>query len=174
MRVTWGKNVTRINFYQEKKPMLLYTALISGIVALLLAWRVNQKNKDLQERIAQVNSRIYHLRHEIQESLQLAEQERLKLTFEILKLQGNLQLTGDMKISEIYAAHPQAQQVLAGFHVGGCSSCAVDDSQTLAEAIALSGRDLKPALVALNTLVANGNGQLTPDMLKTPNVQLQL
>lgn len=154
--------------------MLLYIALAAGIVAALLAWRAGNKNNELQERIAQVNSRVYHLRREMQESLQQAEQERLKLKFELLKLQGNLHLTGDMRVGEIYAAHPQAQQVLAGFHIGGCASCVVDDRQTLAEAVALSGRDLEPVLVALNGLVANDDGQLPPEMLQVPNVQLQL
>ena len=92
---------------------------------------------------------------------------------EILKLQRKLQITPDMPIGKIMAVHPQAQQVLAGFHLGGCSSCLVDDAQTLAEAAAVNGRALEPILVALNTLVAdNGNGTILPKQLKTPNIEL--
>jgi len=69
--------------------------------------------------------------------------------------------------------HPQAQQVLAGFHLGGCSSCSVDERQSLSEAAAVNGRELEPILAALNTLVAqNGNDAEATEPIKTPNVQL--
>ena len=157
--------------------MLTYIALILGAVSLLMAWSANRKNKDLKERIAQVNSRVYHLRREIHETQEVAAQERAALRFEILKLQGDLKVTPEMQIGEITAIHPQAQQVLAGFHLGGCSSCVVDDQQTLAEAAAVNGREVEPILVALNTLVAegaSGNGMVSPDQLKAPNVELQM
>jgi hypothetical protein len=154
--------------------MLTYAALAIGLIAILMAWRANRKNKDLIERIAQVNSRVYNLRREMQDSQEQAQQALLKLKYELLKVQGGLQVTGQMKIGEIVAAHPQAQQVLAGFHLGGCGSCMVDDNQPLAEAAALNGRELEPILVALNGLVADSaNGQASPEQLKTPNVQLQ-
>ena len=154
--------------------MLTYAALALGLIAFLMAWSASRKNKDLKERIAQVNSRVYNLRREMQETQEQAQTELLKLKFELLKLQGELKVTGEMKIGEILAIHPQAQQVLAGFHIGGCGSCMVDDSQSLTEAAALNGRELEPILLALNTLVAqNGNGQVAPEQLKSPNVQLQ-
>lgn len=157
--------------------MLVYVALALGITGMVMAWSANRKNKDLKERIAQVNSRVYHLRSEIQETQEAAEQERTALRFEILKLQGDLKVTPEMQIGEITAIHPQAEQVLAGFHLGGCSSCVVDVTQSLAEAAAVNGREVEPILMALNTLVAdgeNGNGMVSPEQLKAPNVELQM
>ncbi len=156
--------------------MLTYVVLVLGLAALLLAWRANRTNKDLSERIAQVNSRVYQLRRDMQEAREQAEHDRLKLKFELLKLRGELPVSGEMRVAEILALHPQAQQVLAGFHLGGCSSCIVDENQSLAEAAALNGRELEPILMALNLLAAespNGNGRLSVEQLKTPNVQLQ-
>lgn len=156
--------------------MLTYAAVLLGLAALLLAWRANRRNKELGERIAQVNSRLYQLRRDMQAAQEQAEHDRLKLKFELLKLQGELRVTGEMAIGEITRIHPQAQQLLAGFHLGGCASCMVDDRQSLAEAAALNGRELEPILLALNVLVAegsNGSGQLSVEQLKTPNVQLQ-
>jgi hypothetical protein len=153
-----------------------YIALTIGLIGLLMAWRANAKNKDLQERIARTNSRVYDLRRELLEIQQTAQQETMQLKFQLLKLQGELKVTPDMKISEIVALHPQAEQVLAGFHLGGCASCATDPGQSLSEAIGVYGRELEPILVALNTLIADGeNGHETvpPERLKTPNVQLQ-
>jgi hypothetical protein len=157
--------------------MLSYIALAVGIIGLVVAWSANRKNKDLKERIAQTNSRVYQLRREIQETQEAAAQERNVLRFEILKLQGDLTVTSEMQIGQITAIHPQAQQVLAGFHLGGCSSCGVDDQQTLAEAAAVNGRAVEPILVALNTLVAEGarsNGMVSPEQLKSPNIEFQL
>ena len=155
--------------------LLLYVALLVGILGLGVAWSTHRKNNELKERIAQVNSRVYNLRREMQEAQEKAEHELMTLKFQLLKLQGDLKVTPEMKIREIAAIHPQALQVLAGFHLGGCSSCAVDETQSLAEAAAVNGRDVSPILVALNNLVAegaNGNGPITPDRLKTPNIQL--
>jgi hybrid cluster-associated redox disulfide protein len=156
--------------------MLTYIALVLGAVGILMAWNANRKNKDLKERIAQVNSRVYHLRREIHETQEATAQERTALKFEILKLQGDLKITPEMQIGEITAIHPQASQVLAGFHLGGCSSCVVDDTQSLAEAAAVNGRDVEPILVALNTLVTEGQngGMVPPEPLKSPNVELQM
>ena len=153
-----------------------YVALLLALIGILMAWGANRKNKDLRERIAQTNSRIYNLRREMQETQEKAEQDRASLKFEILKLQGDLQITSETKIGEVAAMHPQAQQVLAGFHLGGCSSCFVDDNQSLSEAAAVNGRELEPILMALNTLIAeNGtNGTVSPEQLKTPNIELHI
>lgn len=152
--------------------MLTYIALALGLIGLFMAWRAGRKNNELQERIAQVNSRVYNLRREMQEAQEKAEQEVMALKFQLLQTQGELKVTPEMKMNEIVAIHPQAQQVLAGFHLGGCSSCSFDPRQSLGEVAAINGRELEPILVALNTLVAeNSNGFVSPERLKTPNIQ---
>jgi len=155
--------------------MLTYIAITIALIALFLVWRGGRKQSELQERIAQVNSRVYNLRHEMQESQEKAEQELMSLKFQVLKAQGELKVTPEMKMNEIVAVHPQAQQVLAGFHLGGCSSCSFDPRQSLGEVAAINGRPLEPILAALNTLVlegGNGHGDIPPERLKTPNIQL--
>ena len=155
--------------------MLTYVALALGLIGIIMAWSANRKNNDLKERIAQVNSRVYNLRREMQEAQEKAEQEIMTLKFQLLQAQGELKVTPEMRMGEILTIHPQAEQVLAGFHLGGCSSCSFDSRQTLAEAAAVNGRDISPILVALNSLVAessNGNSLVSPDKLKTPNIQL--
>lgn len=154
--------------------LLTYIALMIGLIGLFMAWRAGRKNSELQERIAQANSRVYNLRREMQEAQEKAEQEMTALKVQLLKATGELKITPEMKMSEIVAVHPQAQQVLAGFHMGGCSSCSFDPRQSLGEVAAVNGRELEPILVALNSLVveSNGNGFVSPEKLKTPNIQL--
>ncbi|MCL4304148.1 MAG: hypothetical protein KJ077_51170, partial [Anaerolineae bacterium] len=65
--------------------MLTYIALAVGLIGIFVAWRANRKNSELQERIAQVNSRVYNLRREMQESQEKAEQELMALKFQLLK-----------------------------------------------------------------------------------------
>lgn len=154
---------------------LTYLALAVGLMGIFLAWRIGRKNSELQERIAQVNSRVYHLRREIQENQEKFEHDLMTLKFQVLKAQGDLKVTPEMKMSEILAFHPQAEQVLAGFHLGGCSSCSFDPRQSLGEVTAVNGREVEPILLALNSLVAensNGHELVSSDQLKTPNVQL--
>ena len=153
--------------------MLTYIALAVGIIGIFMAWRTGRKNSEMQEKIAQVNSRVYKLRQEMQETQEKAEQELMALRFQLLKAQGELKVTPEMKMSEIVAIHPQAEQVLAGFHLGGCSSCSFDPHQSLGEVTTVNGRDIQPILVALNGLVAeSSNGLISPEKLKTPNIQL--
>jgi hypothetical protein len=157
--------------------MIAYIALGVGVMALFLAWLVNRKQAELKERLAQANSRVYHLRREIEEKQQEAEKERRTLKYELMKLSGNLKITPEMTIGQVVVAHPMAEQVLAGFHIGGCSSCSVDDTQSLGEAIAVNGRELEPVLAALNTLVNDHNAEnetISPEQLRTPNIQLHL
>jgi hypothetical protein len=91
-----------------------------------------------------------------------------------MDLKGELKITPEMTIDEINGMHSQAAQVLAGFHIGGCSSCSVDGYQVLGEAVMANGRELEPILVALNNLVAESdeNGQVPEERLKMANVQL--
>jgi hypothetical protein len=65
--------------------------------------------------------------------------------------------------------------VLAGYHIGGCASCAVDGSLSLDEAVVTSGGQLEPLLVALNGLVVEGSDGMVPEEeSRIPNVQLAL
>lgn len=154
---------------------ITYLALGLAFVGVAMAWRAMRQHGELKERIAQVNSRVYHLRREMHEHHDQTNDELTRLKFEVLKLQGNLAVTPEIKLAELSMLHPQAEQVLASFHVGGCSSCSVDPRQTLGEAAAMNGREIEPILVALNRLVNDEtNGHITPDQLRTPNVQLHL
>jgi hypothetical protein len=153
---------------------MVYLALLIAVVGLALAWLSFKQNGDLKERIAETNSRIYRLRREKEELQEVTEREIANLRFELLKLKGGLRIAPEMKVGDILTIHPQAQQVLAGFHLGGCSNCSIDGRQSLAEAAAVNGRELEPILVALNTLIdaSNGSAPVAPERLKTPNVQL--
>jgi len=152
---------------------MVYLSLGLALIGLFMAWQANRKNKELQNRIGQIHSRLFQVRRDGLEAQEAMQQELTRLRFELLKTQGRLQISGEMTMDEVLMVHPMAGQVLAGFHVGGCSSCAVDGSQRLDLALASSGQPLEPVLVALNKLLQHEqNGATSPDLLKTPNVEL--
>ncbi len=154
---------------------MIFASIGVCVLGLVMAWVALRQNGQLKERIAQVNSRVYHLRRQMHEAQEKNDQELKHLKFEVMKLRGNLSVTPEMRVGDILMLHPQAQQILAGFHLGGCSSCSVDDHQSLAEAAAVNGRELDPILTALNGLVTEGQDGdiISVDRLKTPNVQLE-
>lgn len=152
---------------------MIYAILVLALVGLLMAWRTGRKQKDLTERISQLNNRIYQTRREMLEAQEKTHRELTTLKFEWLKSQGKLQVNPDMPLDEVLMVHPMAGQVLASFHIGGCSSCAVEGSTRLDLAAAFSGQTVEPIIVALNNLITDSqNGTLSEEILKTPNVQL--
>lgn len=153
---------------------MIYIAYALTLIAIFMAWRANKKNEALRDRLTETNSNIYKVRRELVETQEKAQHEMTKLRFEMLKAQGELQVTSDMTIDQILMTHPMAEQVLGGFHIGGCSSCATDGDQRLDLTLASSGQPVEPVLVALNGLLAEEqkNGGVSTDILKSPNVEL--
>ena len=153
---------------------MIYVVLAVALIGLYLAWKANKKQKSLNDRITELNGRIYQTRREMLESQEETKQALTKLRFDALKAQGQLQVTSDMTVGEVLMTHPMAGQVLASFHVGGCSSCATDDEQRLDLALASSGQSVEPVLVALNNLITREHetGAVSENLLKTPNVEL--
>jgi hypothetical protein len=152
---------------------MIYVTLGIALVAVFMAWQANRKNKYLTERIGQLNSRIFKTRQELLEAQEGTRHDLTALRIELLKSQGTFKVTGDMPVEEVLMIHPLADQVLGSFHIGGCSSCAVDGSQRLDLAVASSGQPLEPVLVALNRLLTDEqNGTPSAERLKTPNVEL--
>lgn len=57
-----------------------------------------------------------------------------------------------MTVGQALVAHPSARWVLASYHLGGCSSCAVSNEETLAQVADGYGLSLEKLLRDLNSL----------------------
>jgi hypothetical protein len=105
------------------------------------------------------------------------ENATARLRVEMMQRTGAARFTPEMTVREALLLHPQAQQILAGFHLGGCSSCAVEPDETLAALCASRGINETELLANLNQLLgARGeqNGVGSYRMVKVPNVQLEI
>jgi hybrid cluster-associated redox disulfide protein len=60
--------------------------------------------------------------------------------------------TADMTIMDAQSAHPRAKEVFAGYHLGGCSHCAISEFETIGQVCAGYGVPVEDLLDVLNGL----------------------
>lgn len=145
-------------------------ALLMAGAALLVTWRATRELKALTAKLDRLQTTLYETRQE-QRALQEQTFQRIAtLDVSWQKATGKLRFDPDAPLMHLYEIEPRAQAVLAAFHIGGCASCAVDESGTLAQVVRERGADLDRVLAALNTLPADGR----PADLRMPNVRLDL
>ena len=61
--------------------------------------------------------------------------------------------TADMTIGDAMALHPRASEVFAGFHLGGCSHCAISEFETVGQVTEGYGVPVDQLLDVLNGLL---------------------
>jgi hybrid cluster-associated redox disulfide protein len=129
-------------------------ALIVAVIALVLAiigWsRANAVTGDLartREDLHQARMDLASLRDALQAKID-------DLGREARRSAGQLKFVPTMTIADAMQVDPGVAQVLADFHLGGCSNCAVSDVDTLEGACRSYGIDLESLMVALNRLLS--------------------
>lgn len=155
--------------------VISWLALLLSVVAVAYAWKLQQELKVATRRLDRYNRALFdahdairNVRDELDATLAQVRAERH------LPQAAIAQFKPQMKVREAMAVHPQAEQILAAFHLGGCDSCAVDPNDTLADICREQGRDLTHLLQNLNLLVVTSQQQPNeqPQLLKLPNVEL--
>lgn len=152
-----------------------WLALLIGVVAVAYAWKLQQELKAATRRLDRYNRALFDANDAIR-----TVRDELDATLAQVRAERHLpqaaiaQFTPQMKVREAMAVHPQAEQILAAFHLGGCDSCAVDATATLADVCREHGRDLAQLLQNLNLLLVTSQQQPNeqPQLLKVPNVEL--
>ncbi len=145
-------------------------ALIVALVALLAAFLAIRRASGLQERLERANSAVFELRSALNETQEQVRQQVAELRLNLRQQAGEAIFRPNMTIAEALAVHPKVNEVLANFHLGGCSHCAVSDVDTIEGACQTYGIDQKGLMAALNAIAAGG----TTGPVKIPNVKLEL
>lgn len=152
-----------------------WLALGVGGVAVAYAWKLQQELQTATRRLDRYNRALFDANDEIRKV-------RDELTASLAQVRAESRLPSgtlayfepQMKVRDVVASHPQAEQILGAFHLGGCSSCAVDPNDTLADICREHERDLAQLLQNLNLLMTTPskqpNGEL--QLVKVPNVEL--
>ena len=137
---------------------------VVAVVALLFAWRSARRANYLQERLESTSNRYFTVSNQLRELEESSQREILDLKVELKRQAGLLKFEPQMTIGEITDMHPRAVEVLAGYHLGGCSSCAVSPGQTLLSAAQQHNINLERLLGSLRQLAdGQSGGSLLPD-----------
>lgn len=149
-------------------------ALIVGMLALAYAWKLNQELNTATRRLDRYNKALFDAGDELRRLRSEVGESTAQLRVAIKQSQGEITFAPTTTVREAQLLHPQAAQILAGFHLGGCNSCAVEPNDTLAQVCAEQGQDVGLLINNLNRLMPQGNGHhtSTPQPVKLPNVEL--
>jgi len=155
--------------------MIGWLALLIGLIAVGYAWKLQQELQGVTRRLDRYNRTLYTANDEVRQLREELQAAKAQLRVEMaLRGTGAAPFTPTTTVREAQLLHPQAAQILAAFHLGGCSSCAVEPDATLATICQEQGRDLGQLLVTLNQLLGQApRGEVAPvQPLQLPNVEL--
>jgi hypothetical protein len=156
---------------------LAVVALIAAAGAFFYAWISRQELERANRRLDRYNRALFDANDEIRRLSEAQAEHFAQLRAEVARLSGKASFSPAMTLREVYALHPQAQEVLAGYHVGGCSSCAVELDDSLEKVCNASGIDTAQLMMNLNALLgANGHHHAPVEIqrVKLPNIELSL
>jgi hybrid cluster-associated redox disulfide protein len=162
--------------------LIAWVALVVAAVALGFVWKLNSELATATRRLDRYNKALFDANDEIRRLREGVEEEVAKLRVAVRQQQGATAFLPEMSVREALLVHPQAEQVLASFHLGGCSHCAVEPGETLANACREHGVDVQMLVGNLNLLAeASQQGgsdspvseRGAPQLVKIPNVALE-
>ena len=151
-------------------------AFILAVLALLGAFLAFRRAGALQDRLDRTNGQVVELRSAIAASNAEIERRLNEVRLEQRRLAGEAIFDPKMTIADAMNAHPGVQDVLASFHLGGCSHCAISDVDTIEGACQSYGIDQAALMNALNGLISGESGgsgglAVTVAGAKLPNVK---
>lgn len=156
---------------------LTVIALLIGLVALVYAWLVRQDLDKATRRLDRYNRALYDASDQIRKLEEKHTQSLADLRAELARSSGNARFHSGMSVRESYALHPQAQEILAAYHMGGCNSCAIELDETLEEICIRAGAATGQVLADLNALLAARPSAAAANgvqRIKLPNLSLEI
>ncbi len=157
--------------------IVAWIALAVAAVALGFAWKLNSELATATRRLDRYNKALFDANDEIRHLREKLEEDVAQLRVALRQQQGRVEFTPEMTVREALLVHPQVEQVLASFHLGGCSHCAVEPGERLVDACQEHGVDLQVLVGNLNLLTQGGQqaggGNGAPQLVKLPNVALE-
>jgi hybrid cluster-associated redox disulfide protein len=141
-----------------------FAALGIAIITLL-------RQRSWREALRDAQRRLYLTQARLNELESLAQKELQTVRTLMRRQSGDLSFEPTMKIADAIAIDPRVREVLARFHLGGCSSCAINEEHTIEQAALSYGVDLERLMA---TLTALGSGQEARPSNPQPGGLLQL
>lgn len=133
-------------------------ALIIAAFAVIVAVFALRRAGTLAERIERASASIAELRSALNDTNEKLNSQLTDVRLEQRRRAGETIFTPKMTIAEAMQVHPKVSEVLAIFHLAGCSHCAVSDVDTLEGACQTYGVDQNALMSALNDLAGGASG----------------
>lgn len=157
--------------------VVAWIALVIAVVAFGFVWKLNSELATASRRLDRYNKALFDANDEIRRLREEMEEETARLRVALRQQQGEVLFTPEMTVREVLMTHPQAGEILANFHLGGCSHCALEPNDKLVDACREHGVDLNSVVGNLNLLAQasqqSGVGNGAPQLVKLPNVALE-
>lgn len=148
---------------------------ILSLIAIGWGYWTYRRAGELETRLENVRNSHFRLADKSRDKIAELEEEVNLLTHKLRMVTNNGQLYhGQMTIGEAAKLDARVSDVLGGFHIGNCSSCAVNPTDTLEYAALSNGQDVEIVLNALNKLNTAEGHQVMQMVERAPNVQLSL
>lgn len=160
----------------------ILSIIVAG-VAFFNVLRLQQENDKLRARLDRYNKTLFTVESEVRSMQEALAEATAALRAEMMTSTGTARFTPEMTARTAMLLHPQVNEILAGFHLGGCSDCAIEPDETLAQICQERGIAVDTLLGNLNMLVADsavpqskgGNGvNGAPKLVKIPNITIDI
>lgn len=148
-------------------------ALIVAGIALIAAYLAFRRANAIEKRLGDTNNKLGELAMQLGQAAAETRAGLAGLRMEMRQRAGEPSFSPDMTIAEAMSVHPKVTEVLAGFHLNGCSQCAVSDVDTIEGACQSYGIDQKALMAALNQLIDPKSGGSTGP-IKVSSKKLEL
>lgn len=135
--------------------MITMLAVLIALVALGTGTITFFRQRFLRDALRDVQRRLYLAQARLNE-LESHMQKELSVLRSLMQRQsGGPLFDPSMRIADAIAIDSRVREVLAQFHLGGCSSCAINEEDTIEQAARSYGVDVDRLIAAL-TVLSNG------------------
>jgi hybrid cluster-associated redox disulfide protein len=141
--------------------MMTALVVLVAVGALGLAASAFVRARSLREALQDAQRRLYLAQARLNELESTVQQELQKLRTAVRRQAGGALFAPTMKIADAIAIDPRVREVLGQFHLGGCSSCAINEEHTIEQAATSYGVNLEHLMAALAAL-ENGQAPKPP------------
>jgi hybrid cluster-associated redox disulfide protein len=138
----------------------MITVLIA-CVALGIAAITFFRQRFLRDALRDAQRRLYLAQARLNELESTVQKELQALRSLMRRQSGGPLFEPSMKIADAIAIDPRIRDVLAQFHLGGCSSCAINEEHSIEQAAMSYGVDIERLMVAL-TAFSDGQESVPP------------
>jgi len=125
---------------------------LAAFGALGLATITSLRQRSWREALRDAQRRLYLTQARLNELESLVQKELQTVRALVRRQSGDLCIEPTMKIADAIAIDSRVRKVLAQFHLGGCSSCAINEEHTIEQAALSYGVDVERLMTALTAL----------------------